>query len=86
MKKLTPKQVKIVAHLIDCEIGMMSNHDYIIDPDCDYSNTYAYKVGRHSVAISSLTDLLINGYSDFSGFEKTIKMYSNVYLEGVKLF
>lgn len=85
MKKLTSKQVKIVAHLIDCEVGMMKNLDYIIDSDCDYANTYAYKVGVHSTRISSLTDLLINGYDEYSGFEFMISNYSSVYLEGVKL-
>lgn len=85
MKKLTEKQVKIVAHLIDCEIGMMNELEYKTKPNCDYCNTYAYKMGYHSLIISDLTDLLINGYDDCFDFETLIKMLSSVYLEGVKI-
>lgn len=85
MKKLTEKQVKIVAHLIDCEIGMMENLDYIIDPNCNYCNTYAYKVGYHAKNISDLTDLIINGYDEYCDFDAYLRIHSTVYLEGVKL-
>lgn len=84
MKKLTDKQVKIVAHLIDCEIGMMENLDFIMDSEFKYSNTYSYKVAVHSASISKLTDLLINGYDEYLGFDYFVKAYSNVYLDGVK--